>query len=269
MQIQRDAVLAAFDHYAETYDLTDVKVKLKYEHTFRVAENAERIARSLSLSDEDTDLAWLLGMLHDIGRFEQLRRYGTFRDNISVNHAALSADILFHEDLIDAFRSDRSEDALIEKAIRLHNVLRLPALTKREYTFCSLLRDADKADILRVNCETPRTEIYDLPEEAFTDSLITKEVYACILRETSVDRNYSRTGIDFMLGHMSFVFGMVFPETLRITKEQGYLEELLSIKSNVPDTREKMDNVRKIIHAYMERRIRENSTLPPDNGWIS
>lgn len=268
MEIDRKAVLAAFDAYAGHYDLGDVKVKLKYDHTFRVAENAERIAGSLHLSPEDTDLAWLLGMLHDIGRFEQLRRYGTFQDRISVNHAGLSGDILFKEGLIDSFREDRSEDPLIEKAIRLHNVFRLPALTHREYTFCAILRDADKADILRVNCETPRTEIYDLPPEAFTDSLITREVYESILHGTNVDRSFSKTGIDFMLGHMAFVFGMVYPETLRIAKEQGYLEELLSFESHVPETREKMVHVRDAIHSYVDRRIRENSVLPPEGGYL-
>ena len=155
--------LAAFESYAKEYDLQDVKVRLKYDLTFRVAENAERIAKSLSLPNEDVDLAWLLGILHDIGRFEQLRRYGTFQDRVSVNHAALSADILFYEGLIERFRKDTSEDPLIEKAVRLHNVFRLPAMSDREFTFCAILRDADKADILRVNCETPRTEIYDLP----------------------------------------------------------------------------------------------------------
>lgn len=264
MNVDRKMALAAFESYAKEYDLQDVKVRLKYDHTFRVAENAERIAKSLSLPNEDVDLAWLLGILHDIGRFEQLRRYGTFQDRVSVNHAALSADILFYEGLIERFRKDTSEDPLIEKAVRLHNVFRLPAMSDREFTFCAILRDADKADILRVNCETPRTEIYDLPEEAFTESEITKEVYESLLAGTNVDRRFSKTGIDFVLGHIAFVFGMVYPETLRIVREQGYLEELLSFQSHNPDTQKKMEEIRSAVHAYVERRIRENSTLPQD-----
>lgn len=267
MKIDRNKVLAAFESYAKEYNLEDVKIRLKYDHTFRVAENAERIAGSLSLSPEDTDLAWLLGILHDIGRFEQLRRFGTFQDRVSVNHAALSADILFREGLIERFREDRSEDALIEKAVRLHNVFRLPVLTWREYTFCAILRDADKADILRVNCETPRTEIYDLPEEAFTESAMTDEVFESILTGVNVDRKYSKTGIDFILGHIAFVFGMVYPETLRIAQEQGYLEKLLAFESRNPDTREKMKSVRTAVTAYGKRRIQENSMLLPMLGF--
>lgn len=33
-------------------------------------------------------------MLHDIGRFEQIRCFGTFNDGMSVDHAELGADIL-------------------------------------------------------------------------------------------------------------------------------------------------------------------------------
>nr|MCR4902705.1 HD domain-containing protein [Butyrivibrio sp.] len=95
MNINREQVKKIFADYTADYDINDVKVRLKVDHTYRVAELCDKIAQSLYLSKEDTDLAWLLGMLHDIGRFEQLRRYNTFIDAVSVNHAALSADILF------------------------------------------------------------------------------------------------------------------------------------------------------------------------------
>ena len=53
---------------------------LKKEHTYRVANLSEKIARSISdiydLSEGDVDLAWIIGMFHDIGRFEQVKRYG-------------------------------------------------------------------------------------------------------------------------------------------------------------------------------------------------
>lgn len=55
-------------------------MNLKYAHSLRVAALSERIAQSLSMEKEDIDLAWLIGILHDIGRFEQLRRYQTFFD---------------------------------------------------------------------------------------------------------------------------------------------------------------------------------------------
>lgn len=252
--IDRAHVKQQFDAYAGRYDLTDVKIKLKWEHTYYVADNCERIARSLALSEEEADLAWLLGMFHDIGRFEQVRRYHTFRDKLSVNHAELSADLLFQENLVDIFLTacETEQRSLMDIAIRCHNRYRLPEeLTDRERMFAGILRDADKIDILRVNCQTPRTEIYDLPEEEFLYSDMTDEVYAAVSSCREVDRQYSKTGIDFIMGHVGFVFGLVYPESKVIIAEQGFLAQLLAFESRNPRTQERLVCVRETVQRYL------------------
>ncbi len=93
--INREKIINRFIEYTSDYDLSDPKIKLKYDHTFRVANLCERIAKGNQLSEDDCALAWLTGMLHDIGRFEQVRRYGTFADNKSIDHAQFGADLLF------------------------------------------------------------------------------------------------------------------------------------------------------------------------------
>ena len=73
-------------------------MRLKIDHTYRVAALCEQIARSIPLTEEQTDHAWLAGLLHDVGRFEQLRRYGTFEDAKSIDHAACSRKSFFCRD---------------------------------------------------------------------------------------------------------------------------------------------------------------------------
>ena len=68
----REHVKKEFRNYTADYDINDAKIKLKIVHTYKVAEISDRIALSLGLSEEDRDTAWLIGMLHDIGRFDQL-----------------------------------------------------------------------------------------------------------------------------------------------------------------------------------------------------
>lgn len=248
--MDRNRVRDEFAKYTSAYNPDDVKVKLKIDHTYRVAELCDAIAKSLDLSEQDCNFAWLSGMLHDIGRFEQLRRYNTFRDKVSINHAYLSADLLFEEEgLMRLFaEEDECDYRMMDKVIRYHNAFKLPdGLSKRELMFCNILRDADKIDILKVNCETPRTEIYDLPEEAFTESAITDEVYADIMGAGNVDRAHSKTGIDFILGHISFIYGLVFPKSVEIVKEQGYIWQLLDFKSVNPDTSKKLDLIKEKI----------------------
>ena len=84
--MDREKIKQTFASYTEKYDPDDPKIKLKINHTYRVADLSERIAATVPGSD--ADLTWLAGMLHDIGRFEQVRRYGTFLDGKSVDHAA-------------------------------------------------------------------------------------------------------------------------------------------------------------------------------------
>ena len=95
MKIERERVRETFRGIRMPMMRPMRKIKLKIDHTYRVAELCERIAKAEQMEKTEVDLAWLLGMLHDVGRFEQLRRYGTFSDADSIDHAALGADILF------------------------------------------------------------------------------------------------------------------------------------------------------------------------------
>lgn len=102
--MNRQKIKDAFDSYVQGFDLNNPKIRLKYEHTYHVAENCEEIAKDVfnneaavfaadsRLAGETAeDTAWLIGMLHDIGRFEQLKRYDTFNDRLSIDHAAFGA----------------------------------------------------------------------------------------------------------------------------------------------------------------------------------
>ena len=98
--IDRVRIKQAFARYVRQYNAKDEKILLKIQHTYRVAEISERIAVGLGMSEYDIDLAWLIGMLHDIGRFEQLRQYGTFVDADSIDHAQFGVKLLFQDGLI-------------------------------------------------------------------------------------------------------------------------------------------------------------------------
>lgn len=256
--IDREKARQTFLSYADHYDMADAKIHLKVDHTFRVAVLCERIAESLSFEKEDADAAWLIGLLHDIGRFEQVRIYNTFRDALSVDHAQFSADLLFRDGMVREYVEETQYDRLIEKAIRCHNAYRLPeSLTEQEKVFCQILRDADKIDILRVNRETPMTEIYNLPEDAFLTSEISDPVFEDIFAHRDVNRSNSKTGIDFLIGHIAFVYGLVYPASFRLVKEQGYLDQMLAFESRNEKTRKRMDRIREEVQAYLDQRIIE------------
>ena len=63
---------AAFEKYLDEYDRTDDKIHLKIVHTYCVVDAAEEIATRMHLREEDVQLAKIIGLLHDIGRYEEL-----------------------------------------------------------------------------------------------------------------------------------------------------------------------------------------------------
>jgi len=234
-QIDRDGVVRAFEGYVSGYDAGDPKIRLKIDHTHRVAALCERIAGGVA----DPDLAWLCGMLHDIGRFEQVRRWGTFVDAVSVDHAAFGADLLFREGLLDRFPLKLSGDRrrALETAICHHSAYRLPgALPEGERALCNVLRDADKIDIFRVNCETPLEDIYNVSTGALRASAVSEAVRECFRNRTAVLRSLKRTPADYVVAHLCLVFELVYPVSREIAREQGYVDRMLDFESDNEDT---------------------------------
>ena len=89
----------AFENYLNDYDQKNEKIKLKIVHTYGVMECSKKITEDMKLSAEDCELAQIIGLLHDIGRFEQLKCYNSFEPG-TMDHAAFGVRILFEERLI-------------------------------------------------------------------------------------------------------------------------------------------------------------------------
>ena len=152
----------AFKEYVKKYNPEDEKIKIKIAHIERVAENSKRIAENLNLSQEDIELAELIGVLHDIGRFEQVRLYHTFVDKDSINHGEYGAKVLFEDGLIRKFIKDDKFDRIIKLAIVNHNRADIEeGLTEREKLHAKIIRDADKTDIFTILISGDKKAIWE------------------------------------------------------------------------------------------------------------
>lgn len=255
MKINRKKVIQVFGDYVKNYDKTDERVLLKIKHTYRVSALCDKIAVALGFSKEDVDLAWLLGMLHDIGRFEQVKVYGTFIDAESINHAQYGVGILFGQGMIRDYIEDGSEDELIQTAITYHNVYRMPEIKeKRMKVFADLLRDADKLDILKVIVETPLEVIYDCDQDELMQAEISEKVMESFLAHHAVDHQFKQNPVDFIVGHISLTFELVYPVSIKIAGEQGYLRQLLSFQSENEATKEQFARLQTDMERYIASR---------------
>ena len=244
-KIDKEAVKQAFASYTAQYNAEDPKIKLKIDHTYRVADLCEKIAATVP--GTNTDLTWLSGMLHDVGRFEQVRRYNTFADAKSVDHAQFGADLLFADGLIDSFGPyDENYKSLLETVIRNHNRFRIDEGLTYEYkTYCQILRDADKIDILRVNVETPIEDIYNVSSDELKRAAVTEEVRQGFREKHAIPRAVRRTPADLLVSHISMVYELVYPISWEIVWEQGYLNDMLKFESENEETQKWFDFMRK------------------------
>ena len=81
-----------FKDYTSNFRVADQKVDIKIIHTMGVTKVAGYIAREMKLSEEDIALAELIGLLHDIGRFEQAVRFNNYNDYETIDHAEFGED---------------------------------------------------------------------------------------------------------------------------------------------------------------------------------
>ena len=138
-----------FLKYTEKYNLSNEKLKRKQLHSLRVMKKSRIIAQSLKLSEEEIQIATLIGLLHDIGRFEQYTKYNTFSDHNSIDHAELGIRILQENNYIKNYIEDENWINIILIAIKKHNKYKMEkGLNKKKELFCKIIRDADKADIM-------------------------------------------------------------------------------------------------------------------------
>lgn len=198
----------------------------------RVADRAETIASSLGYSGKALDHIWLTGLLHDIGRFEQVKQYGTLIDAKSVDHAELSTRLLFEDGLIREFGADRIFEDNMRAAVAWHSLYRLP----EDNEWAKIIRDADKLDIFRVMTETPLEDIYNVTTEELYNSEVTTCVLECFRERHAVLRSLKKTPIDNLVGHICLYFELEFERSRDLALEEGYLAGMLEFESNNDNT---------------------------------
>ena len=116
---------ADYVHYVDTFRSSDgtlpPMMELKRVHTAHVLANAKLIADGEHFDASTRRLALAAALLHDTGRYEQLKRYNTFRDSDSVDHAVFSHDIVQSKGWLERGTFTAEERETILAAILYHN----------------------------------------------------------------------------------------------------------------------------------------------------
>lgn len=213
-----------FDKYVSQFNPNEGRIKLKIEHIKRVAKMSKKIAQNLNLNEEQIKLAELIGLFHDIGRFKQAEVYNTFNDRESVNHAELSAKVVFDENLIDHFNLEERDKRIIKIAIINHNKNKIDNnLNDEEMLFSKIIKDADKLDIYYTICEYDFQSIFWYPD--FDCESINHLIMNDFINHHFVNYSYIKSNSDQIPIFYAYIFDFYFDFSLQFLREKKYLDK--------------------------------------------
>ena len=247
-----------FNAYVQAFKTGDAEydknIILKEEHTKRVCTEIIEIGRYSGLNDDELRLAEITALLHDVGRFEQYARYGTFADSKSEDHAMLGIRIIEEQSVLKHF--DNEVKKIILTSIKYHNRAFIPSgEPERILLFSKLVRDADKLDILKVvteyyhrkNKSRNGTLELDLPDTPG----ISCEVYNDIMNGKIADIKNLKNLNDFKLFQIGWIYDINFNKTRDLIKERGYFEKIRVV---LPETKE-IDDIFRTVNSYCAAKV--------------
>lgn len=216
-------MLEEFKKYVSNYDLNDKDIKLKYDHCIRVMNLSYKYAKLLGFTKADIELATLIGLLHDIGRFEQISKYGSYNDLKVMDHADYGVKQLFKNGLIKKFWKNEDDYDLIKFAIKNHNKLSIANTTdERMLKHAKLIRDVDKIDIFYL------AGVLDETKKRASNDKINDNIVRNILNHKLGSRKDVNNTNDEIAINYSFVFDLNYDVCLKEMKDnfQAYYEKV-------------------------------------------
>ena len=247
-----------FNEYVKNFNPEDGRIKLKIEHILRVANYSKQIATNLKLNEEQIQLAELIGIFHDIGRFKQAEKYHTFSDKESgINHAEYSIKVLYEDNLIEKFKVDSKYNHIIKKAVLNHNKATIEdGLEDDELLFAKIIRDADKLDIIiNVITEYQFKSIFWYSD--FDCEKINEDLIKTMFETHTLDYSKIKNNADEILTDYAYIFDLNFKQSLKEIAESKALEVFTNrICENFSS--EKVKEQTKMVFNYIQNYMKQN-----------
>lgn len=254
MEIDFEKALIVFKDYLKDYDLNNGSINLKIKHTYEVVKLSTKIAESLKLTKEDITIAKIIALLHDIGRFTEIKEFQGFE---GLEHAAYGVELLFKKGLIRKFISSTKYDNIIKKAIYNHNKYKIEdGLNEKELLHSKIIRDADKTSNFRVNLEEDIKDSFPdvYNEKTINYESISPKVYKDFLNHKCILLADRKTMIDYWVCALAFIYDLNFKISLDLIKKGNYINLLIDkIDYKNKDTKQKMENIRKCALEYLNK----------------
>lgn len=237
-----------FDSYTKDFAMQNKKnqknINLKINHSRRVTEDMEEIIEDFRMTEEEKNLARIIALYHDIGRFKQYKEYQTFSDYKSEDHGRLGVKVMKENNLIEDL--DQANQDIIYKAIEQHNKAEIDKDyfdNEKEIFFTKLIRDADKLDIFNIFVSRyKKGDQEDFIIKLSTETKITEEIYKKVLKKEAINYDKLETLNDLKMMQLTWIYDINFDKTIEIIKQRKYIETIYN----------SMENNKKADHVYNE-----------------
>lgn len=259
--IDLDKARENFIKYSRSFDRNDERVRVKEAHCLRTEVVSEIIAKGLGLTEEQIDLAKLIGLLHDIGRFEQEELFYTFADTEECDHAKIAVRLLFEDGKIKEFTNEEKYYDIIRKAIANHNRYEIEdGLNDEELLFAKLIRDADKIDNFQVKQNSNLQNLLGETKEEVEHDKISEDVWEQFMQEKTILSSTRKTGIDHWLSYLAWIYDINFIPGLQYLLDKDSLNRVID-RFDYKDsgTKEQMEYARRVLHEYIKKKVALNS----------
>lgn len=241
-----------FKNFINQLEINNLKVQRKIDHIYRVSEISKKIAIHLGLTEEQIKLAQLIGLLHDIGRFEEYK----MSDKKVFDHGQAGVEILKSNNYIRKYIDIDQYDDIIFTAIDEHNEYKLSeALSEENKLFCEIIRDADKIDIIYEGIY-----IYWQTEEEiekFENGKLSEKMLEDFYHRKIADKTNKISKTDEIVRFASFIFDMNFKCSLEMLKESDNLSKMIDrFHYQVPETREEIKKIKQFANDYIREKTK-------------
>jgi len=237
--------------YRDVNGVLPAALELKYAHSRRVAENARLIARGIGLAPGDVQLAYVCGLMHDVGRFSQYEQYGSFHDADTVDHGLAGRQALAAAEAPSHFSPD--EWGAIVCVVEYHNkkTSDLPGnLSTETERLLKIIRDADKLDIMDLVLQSVvRDGFRELPDmlpHIHLSRELTPGVVEEVLKTKTVSVGGLKTVADFLVMLATWFYDLNYLPSRRLAIQRDLPGRLASELPDNPVVRNLFASIRKV-----------------------
>lgn len=239
-----DEVIKEFKLYLDNFDMNNGMIKYKVDHSFRVYEYSKRVIETLNLNEHDKKLGMICALLHDIGRFNQIKFYGTWYDSKSVDHGDEGYRVLKENNYIYKYVDNEEDANIVLKAVKEHNKFAIDSsLNEREMFFAKLTRDVDKIDIIFTQLSGVKISKYTVSDEMM-NTFVNKSIIKY--------KGPSNSTFESILRQAAYLFDINFRESFVILKENNFIDvKFKNIKSS-----KELEKIKSILYDYLEEKVK-------------